>query len=53
LHRIFCTWYRLIKHININIWKKRLLLDFPIDDNRANSSFIIGDINIIRNVICY
>jgi hypothetical protein len=20
LHRIFCTWYRLIKHINIDIW---------------------------------
>jgi hypothetical protein len=28
LHRIFCTWYRLIKHINIDIWKKWLWLGF-------------------------
>jgi hypothetical protein len=24
LHRTFCTWYRFIKHINIDIWKKTL-----------------------------
>jgi hypothetical protein len=30
-HRIFCTWYTLIKHINIGIWKKWLWLGFPID----------------------
>jgi hypothetical protein len=31
LHRIFCTWYRLIKHINIDIWKNWLWLGLPID----------------------
>jgi hypothetical protein len=30
-HRIFCPWFRLIKHINIDICKKRLWLGFPTD----------------------
>jgi hypothetical protein len=31
LQRIFRTWYKSIKHINIDIWKKLLWLCFPID----------------------
>jgi hypothetical protein len=29
LHRIFCTWYRLIKPINIEIWKNDFGWVFP------------------------